>query len=391
MVIGIGWGYHVEILLRFFPERKIHFQEPLTEMLDLLRSEGRLKELEKAGLTLVESEPPGALTVVLPVYARFFPDLLEQKASVSSSTGRRFLRSWTRNFFRRLLTRGTFPYISELRNVSSLLYCGAGPSLQTDLEAHLPGEDIFIVCADTALPVLLSMRREPDLVISLDSGPGTLLHLEAAAKRIPAPFAFPLLTWTAGHFALEKFFTNVYFYRSTFPFEQMAEDSLKFVSEWTNPSLNAAGLAVRLTALAGQKTLYLAGADFTATGGRTHATGTGYDSYAGLLTERTHGFPQYRPGGYREDLTLKNKAARTGIESMARSDQIEIRKITDEKPVEKQNSSSGTHGARFVAVDVSAQHLRKSISSVWDRADFNEFSFLDESFLKKWRRKITSI
>ena len=92
-------------------------------MLDLLRSEGRLKELEKAGLTLVDSDPPGALTVVLPVYARFFPDLLEQKASVSSSTGRRFLRSWTRNFFRRLLTRGTFPYISELRNFSSLLYC----------------------------------------------------------------------------------------------------------------------------------------------------------------------------------------------------------------------------------------------------------------------------
>lgn len=432
VIVGCGWGYIVEELLRLqsrpaaapstsspIAQAGLVFFEPLSEVYDLLNERGRLDELRSLGATITNDPADlrqvGVVTLTLlitPGYQRLFPDLesilrrelgpapgnLENitdtdaiatadKTRVDQATGSRFLRQWTRNGILRLRsgtnaestltflsppdpieTTETTETIEATESVGSadnrpatdssqlpgpaVLFCGAGPRLLRDLGlATKPTNtadqatrilqlrsNYYIIAADTALAPLLRVGLTPDLVISIDSGPGTYYHLIAAA-RLPdhkhSRFPFPVLTNLAGSRCLSLFFTRHYYYRSTFPLDQwLALGPLAEVPELRNPTRNTIGLAIQVARLLGGKQIRTAGADFQNEGYLTHVPGTGYTEFALGQVDRLYTLEMYRPGGYSKrwgepGRTEKNELSYQSAREMAAAFQIELTNFTN--------------------------------------------------------------
>ncbi len=334
LLIGIGWGYHLDIIEKFLQKSQISFFEPVYEIQVLLQDSGRLQQWKKAGITILDSIDSAELTVpfeavlIFPQHRRYFPDLqkfaasllprIEQK-SVDQSTSKHFLRSWLRGCFIRFDRNPTLNFISSISMRKKILFCGAGPGLLEDLR-NRPDRNTFIIAADTALAPLLLAGIRPDLVLSVDSGPGTSFHLTAAQKAkgtLDRKLDIPVLTWMAGAGFLSEYFSEILYYRSTFPVDQILGSSLlSYLPEWTNPARNTIGLAVRIAHMSGAEILYTAGAGFVSRRNRTHEKDTGYFHYAMQRCSRTYGIDMYRPGGYASEPTAKNRAALSGVEEM---------------------------------------------------------------------------
>ena len=133
VVIGVGWGYLIEELSAINSqsasetERAVEFffYEPIPEVYQTLKSQGRLKVLENLNVKLSKDlralrqelqkkDKTQILFHISPSYKRLFPQLLSEVSNsfkqagsiveqVDQNTAKHFLRQWTRNAFR--LTR----------------------------------------------------------------------------------------------------------------------------------------------------------------------------------------------------------------------------------------------------------------------------------------------
>lgn len=262
----------------------------------------------------------------LPAHRALFPEL--HKPGVDVSTRQRFFRVWTSNAVRRLC--GSMQYvIPGQAEETALVYCGASPALFAGFEQT--SRPAIVAAADTALAPLIDAGIVPDLVLSIDAGPGTLYHLQAARiaarNRGTSLESIPVFTWAGGHAALESFFDTLWFYRSTFPLEQiLGYGPLAFAPEQVNESRNTAGLALLFAHLLGIRRVELAGTGYVSAGTVTHVPGTGYDLYARYRQTRITPAAGYRPRTYSEELSGKNRISASGLEAMANRMSIELRK-----------------------------------------------------------------
>jgi len=257
--------------------------------------------------------------VVLPSLLRLWPEILQdllQPENTDRSSTDRFFRRWTFNFFGKILEKNTLPLIRSLHSEHhGCLFCGAGPGLLDDLKPIQKNlHKMLIISSDTALAPLLANQIVPDLILSIDAGRGTEYHFSAAQKlkKIPFPSSIPVLSWLPGPSVLDDFFSDIIYYPSSFPFDQVLCEYAK-LDFWENPSRNLAGLALILAGLAGFASLYTAGADFKAKNQQSHIRGSGYTYYALQRVNRTCSLEMYRPGGYSDRLTQKNKTALEGL------------------------------------------------------------------------------
>lgn len=350
VIIGVGWGYLIdELLAANFQftgkkERPLEFlfYEPIPEVYQSLKSQGRLKTLESSSLELSKDLPAleqklrkkgksQVLFYINPSYRRLFPQLLDQVSAffkqrkdlekIDKNTAERFLRQWTRNAFRLIRTQSSLDFIAGYpkESVAStsfdtknlVIYCGAAPGLLEDLSCLGPEllSNAFLIASDTALGPLLASQYCVDLAICVDSGAASLHHLHAASLFSPSfskqkpklsLLNFPVLSWSGALPGLNSRFAKVYYYRSTLPFDQiLGLGPLERLREWQNNARNPLGLALYMAHLLGSETLYCAGTSFVRHKTQSHERGTGYQEYVLGRTERTFNLEMYRPSSYR--------------------------------------------------------------------------------------------
>ena len=306
---------------------------------------------------------------ISPSYRRLFPQLLEKVcnsfhakkglASLDLNTSRRFLRQWTRNAFRLAVAQGSLNFISGAAqpedsshsNTRSplVIYCGADPRLLEDLRSlgpHLLSKGVFLIASDSALGPLLASQYSVDLAICVDSGAASLYHLHAADHFKAFPFAkkkfrsdscswnFPVLTWSGGLPGLEFYFSKLYYYRSTLPFDQvLAMGPLAKIIEWQNTARNPLGLALYIAYFLGAKELYCAGTSFRTYKRKSHERGTGYQEYILGQTKRTFSLEMYKPLGYQEkEGSEKENWNWQGALKLASRLGLELKKIRSSDP-----------------------------------------------------------
>ena len=414
VVVGLGHGYLLEALSADHPDLHgtLYYLEPVPAISSALRSSGRWSQLEvlcpgkcfdDEDALRAELAAAGHATVpffINPVYRRLFPELERELSAagpgsggatqVNRSTASHFFLRWGWNFARRIATPGTLNYLQRLETDRRMLYTGAGPGLAEDLApllhqagrrptdqpSGLPGWSI--IAADTALAPLLGLGIAPDLVVSVDSGPGTEYHFRAARQLIqrgrlpvPVPFTWPVLTWSAGPSCLEVFFQRRFYYRSSLPFDQiLGAGPLAEIPDWVNPARNPLGLVVLLAQASGHTRIFTAGADFRSAGGVSHANGTGYTLYGILRQARLSPLSSYRPGGYGPELTAKNRATMDGLQSLALDHNVQLLPLADAAldSASEPNANDPPAEPRILGVDTAV--LRAYLLEHWSRLPF---------------------
>lgn len=263
--------------------------------------------------------------IILPAYRRLFPDWADaidailqgaqtaRPLSLDGRTQAHFLRLWMRNYAMRmnpavppahpLLASGNpsgscvNPAVASLSffegispNPAGLLFCGAGPHLLEELQAieathgttNPPG--MFVAVADTAAAAVLQAGWRIDIIISIDSGPGTAYHLAMIPPELR--HGLPVLSWLPGSAFIERAGFPCLFVPTLFPLDQFLATSLPLPDAWRNPFRNVMGYAFTLQQRCKIPTLTLAGCGFRERHGSYYTRGTGYALFHSLQSHR---------------------------------------------------------------------------------------------------------
>lgn len=254
--------------------------------------------------------------ISIPYYQKNFSSeysyFLESRTTkaINETTKASFLNVWLRNFFLnfQFLENQEVKFLDFNKKVlfgKYVLFCGASPSLETQVEQIKTFRDkLFLISSDTSVSFLIQKKVYPDVILSIDSGRGTIFHLQS---HLPNNSIF--ITWLGGNreIFLRKF--KKYLFLSTFPLEQILQ--AYFLSELpilTNPSLNIAGMAKSIARELGAEKIIYAGTSFVSIYGKTHCKGTGYESYLLPKLNRKFALESYRKG-YKEIKDSKNELA----------------------------------------------------------------------------------
>ena len=431
LLVGTGMGYHLEIPDLLHCSSRLLIFEPHTGLFVHHRKEGHWKRWIDRGFRLLDPEspnipPPDGSGVSWTI--RFFPSyhrlrglrtlaekfLAErsQQNEINRSTIQRFLKTWTNNALIRILSDGPLEYLpgnpgpedsadlpgfqqTNRKNSGAVLYCGAGPELTEELEILIGNPDlrasVFLIGSDSALAPLLSLGLRPDLIFSIDSGRGTLYHLEMARILDERTLSnLSVLSWLPGPRFLSHFFSRIFYYPSSFPVDQMLLSSGEIPGHfWENRSRNQIALALHMARHLGLETLFTAGANFVSRGRETHCPGTGYQKYYLEKWDRLHPAPTFSPpGAYRPEATGKNALAIEGLQTQARDMQLKVLPLHDPANRNLFASLSGKPGHwKTIRMDRTIEKFLRS----WNKE--GEI-FLKESLgdarLKQWKKRFHS-
>jgi len=202
LVIGFGLGYHVDALLKAFPDKRFYLYEPELELL--------LHAIESTDLRpVLDNRQIAAFAVgddqfvleelltgmfkairgnfaftILPFCKRLYPDLKEKIVSripkiargygTDLNTISHFKTEWIENLIvnmeRNLRTPSFYPLKDICRGVPAVI-AGSGPSLGMVVDTlRILKNHAFIIAAGTSVQSLLYYGIEPHLIVSMDPG-----------------------------------------------------------------------------------------------------------------------------------------------------------------------------------------------------------------------------
>ncbi|MFX3636803.1 MAG: 6-hydroxymethylpterin diphosphokinase MptE-like protein [Candidatus Pristimantibacillus sp.] len=202
LVFGMGLGYHIEAIIRKYPERKLYIIEPeiehtlaAMEARDLslilnhrnitVMSVGKDKLVFQHAAILMSNYIDSSLSVLYPpFYTKHYKDEIEQftaifrgsvlDARVNLHTHIRFKTEWSLNSImnipQTLFSRSIWPLKKQYEGCP-MLVVGSGPSLDYNLEYlrelqhHIP-----IIAAGSSTKALLSAGVRPHMIVSMDGG-----------------------------------------------------------------------------------------------------------------------------------------------------------------------------------------------------------------------------
>jgi hypothetical protein len=192
--------------------------------------------------------------------------------SVQSHFGLR----WFSNIIRNIKNTQTEIFFGERKEnpIHKTAIVAAGPSLDTQISSlvEFKSHNGFIICADTALGVLLNNNIEPDAVISIDCQHISYYHfmgINQCGKKIPLILDIaspPLLCGLSS-------FTPVFF-SGGHPLTRYISAQWKYFPQLDTSGGNVTYAALSLAQTLGAKHITLFGADFSYIRSQTYARGT---------------------------------------------------------------------------------------------------------------------
>jgi hypothetical protein len=199
-------------------------------------------------------------------------DVVSGDYSVQSHFGLR----WFSNIIRNIKNTQTESFLAEKKEnpIQKAAIVAAGPSLDTQLSslAEFKSRNGFIICADTALGVLLHNNIEADAVISIDCQHISYYHFMGVnlhGKKIPLILDIaspPLLCGLSS-------FTPVFF-SGGHPLTRYISAHWKYFPQLDTSGGNVTYAALSLAQTLGAKHITLFGADFSYIRNQTYARGT---------------------------------------------------------------------------------------------------------------------
>lgn len=294
ILIGGGNGEFLNYLVLNYPSlEKILVIEPIYNFIDYQKK--KLNFSEKIKYIFYYKDLISYLEIyhkneyyifVYPVYFRLFSNLIDSIQSYFTNdldlkTNKKFFPLWIRNYYKNLKNNKTILFISNLNIAQNkILFCGGGPTLWEDLKKYKNLNDFFIISSDTALIPLLKRGITVDIVISIDPNIGTLYHFYEYKEKIKK---IPLITWLGSRWEFINIFSNVYYFTTNFPLDQILSFSYKEILNLYNPTRDLKGYSISLAKLK-QKEIFYAGCGIENNNRLYYHRGTGYDYY-GLLKE----------------------------------------------------------------------------------------------------------
>lgn len=297
VVVGVGFGYHLEVIRKRFPKLPIIAVEPDPELLALawrVRGAGLAPvgttiapvtgdDAELAGEAVRRAGGAGGLWLLatpaaqvfhLSAVQTFLRELnraLEQDLT-SLRTGVRFAQEWLEH------TLHNLPLVIESQAAGSVrldgapapaVIVGAGPSLDAELAAlrALRGR-AAIVAVDTALTPLLDAGVTPDFVVSVDSQAENLDHFTARGLTIPLVYDPAVHPRIRDHFAGKHYAGD-----TGSPLVRFLAWRLGSLANWL-PGGTVVSIAYQFARDLGCAPLVFSGADFSYADGKRYAVGT---------------------------------------------------------------------------------------------------------------------
>ena len=142
--------------------------------------------------------------------------------------------------------------------------------------------------SDTSSRFLLEEKIKIDMILSIDSGNGTLYHIQENSEKIP------YLTWLGANSYIFEVKNPKYIYFSTFPIDQLIQEIFfPNLPCLENPSLNIAGIAKSFSQSYQFSSFKLLGVDFKSFYGKTHCKGTGYEIFHLPIIHRKKGLESH--------------------------------------------------------------------------------------------------
>ncbi len=257
--------------------------------------------------------------------------LAKNEGRVNEATKSFFSRVWFRNYLINVsryiddissffLTENSF-YLGG----RSVLFIGASPSLEKQVNMILEKRDhFFIICSDTASRFVCRQKIVPDLILSLDSGRGTLYHIVDSF-----PETVPVLTWFGANREIFNLKNTKFIYLSSFPLDQILSSlSLGHLECLKNPGLNISGMAKSVSAYLKSASFVTAGTGFRSEDGKSHCTGTGYERFYQDKIMRKTSIHSLQTRIYSDKISSKNLIAENFLNS---SDLIKTQTIEEFK------------------------------------------------------------
>lgn len=306
IVFGYSDGSFVDALIEAVDSDSmfIIYEPDLSVNIDFFADE-RIKithDLSKFYNFLYDSVPleyvNGSILCCIPSYNNFFPN--EYAAFESLVHEVIILKTQDKKVIHNKGRKLSFAHIHSLKYIeqgSSLLelaecynpnipiiIAGAGPSLNNDIQAIKEfHEKAYVICVDSALPVLLLHNIIPDLYISVDVLKNPSNFTDERIRNIPAVLVSGSLPMI-----LENRTAPSYFY----------DDGNKFIKEFLKllpheyPTVSSGGSvtnqALNIALYLHAKTIIVTGFDLGYTNNLGHAFGTVYDIYNEINGTNNH-------------------------------------------------------------------------------------------------------
>jgi hypothetical protein len=201
-------------------------------------------------------------------------EIISSDYSVQVHFGKKWFSNIVRNIKNAEATAGNPAAEKFPCTIGEAAIVAAGPSLDQQLPvlAEYKARQVFIICSDTALPVLLQNNIEPDTVVSIDCQHISYYHFFACTRHKLQNI--PLVLDIASPPLLSRFSPSPLYFSGGHPLAQYVSSNwrpfLTLDTSGGNVTYTCLSLAQRL----GAQRITLFGADFSYVNSRTYARGT---------------------------------------------------------------------------------------------------------------------
>lgn len=292
LVVGLGLGYHLQVLLQKYPMKKYYIYEP---DIQILHQALKLRDVtdivsHPSIVTLAVGEDDYVLAqllsaisssvtdkfeeVTIPIYKQLFGETLDKLHTMSKQillqyranyiTQYWFEKAWFQNIIYnidKVLASKSIVSLEKCCSDIPAIIIGSGPSLREDIEyIKMLGNKALIIAAGSSVQALVHYGIEPHLVISMDGGEPNLKVFENVDTT-----HIPLLFATMIHHGIVE--QNHRWRLSTRLTLDEVTPYLFSNSEDIGPSFistgSVTGTCIQFAAFIGCKQIYLAGQDLS--------------------------------------------------------------------------------------------------------------------------------
>ena len=279
-----------------------------------------------------------------------------QPINAAQKAKKRFRRLWFHRTLTALVANPVMSFICSTPLVAQagghgrredFIFCGGGPHLIEELrllreQAPSLLERASLIASDTAVMPLLEAGFPIDLVLSIDSGRGTLMHFaqlqeylssKQNSPKSPTKMKIPLLTWMGGNAHLSEWFEEIHYYLTTYPLDQVMQQSITpDLRIWENPSSSLVGLAILIAAACSLQpaSVFVAGVSYKHSRRQSHVRGSGYTHYAQCQCNRTLSVTMQQIGSlrYGTRVSANDKENWRTIRKMAAHYNVKLQRIS---------------------------------------------------------------